>query len=107
MTFTRKRWLALALIVAAPVAATLGLTAYFEWSRSQPYQKRHDPIEDDPDLQPILQAAEKQAKEELKGEPQELGFIHRYWSVKRRILKDKHGIDWRTPAEMNPNLAIE
>jgi hypothetical protein len=105
MTYTRKRWFALALIVAAPVAATIGLTVYFNPSRPQGIL--HDPNENEPELQAIFRAAEKQTDEELKGEPRELGFIHRYWNTKKRILKEKHNLYWRTPAEMNPNVRFD
>lgn len=31
-----------------------------------------------------------------------LGFCHLYWATKKRILKERYGIDWKSPAELNP-----
>ncbi len=31
-------------------------------------------------------------------------FCQMYWNAKQTILKEKFGIDWKTPAEMNPNI---
>ena len=36
-----------------------------------------------------------------------LGFCHRIWSTKKRILKEKYNIDWKTPAEMNPGVMFD
>jgi len=32
------------------------------------------------------------------------GFCHYYWPVRKRILKEKYNIEWKTPAEENPLL---
>jgi hypothetical protein len=68
---------------------------------------RHDPIEDDPHLRPIFRAADKEAHDAWKDVPQHLGTIHGYWGTKKRILRDKYGIEWRTPAELNPKVAFD
>jgi hypothetical protein len=68
---------------------------------------RYDPIEDDPDAQAALRAAEREADELLKDEPRRLGFSHCYWGTKKAILREKYGIDWRTPAELNPKIAFD
>ena len=39
--------------------------------------------------------------------PGDLGFCHVFWAEKKRILKEKYGIDWKTPAEQNPGLCID
>lgn len=31
-----------------------------------------------------------------------IGYCHYYWAEKKRILREKYGIDWATPAELNP-----
>lgn len=36
-----------------------------------------------------------------------LGSCHLYWETKQRILKEEYGIEWKTPAEMNPNVAYD
>ncbi len=69
----------------------------------------YDPIEDDPAAQPAIRAAEQEAREELKDveskEPK--GFCYKIWRVKKRILRDKYGIQWRSPAEMNPDTIFD
>ena len=32
----------------------------------------------------------------------QMGFCHAFWGEKKRILKEKYGINWKTPAEENP-----
>ncbi len=70
---------------------------------------RTDPIEDDPVLGPLVAAARAEANESLadsswKGES---GYCHLVWSVQKRILKERHGIDWKTPKEMNPSVRYD
>ncbi len=62
----------------------------------------HDPIEDDPQTKAIIEQAEIETKTRLSGERRRMGFCHLYWKTKKAILKEKHGIDWFTPIEMNP-----
>ncbi len=31
-------------------------------------------------------------------------YCLRYWNEKQRILKEEFGIEWKTPAQMNPNI---
>ena len=30
------------------------------------------------------------------------GYCYIFWGCKKKILKEKYGLDWRSPAEMNP-----
>ena len=36
-------------------------------------------------------------------EKRRIGFCHAYWEAKKKILKEDYGIDWMTPAELNPD----
>lgn len=36
-----------------------------------------------------------------------MGSCHIAWAEKKRILKEKHGIDWRSPGEMNPDIMFD
>ena len=36
-----------------------------------------------------------------------MGFCHSYWPVRKRILKEKYNISWRTPAENNPGIIFD
>jgi hypothetical protein len=68
------------------------------------YDDKCDPIDCDPKFKPILEAVMKEVMEELADHPRkgETGFCHIIWGRKKRILKEKYGLDWRTPREMNP-----
>jgi hypothetical protein len=67
-------------------------------------QQDHDPIEDDPQIGPLIDAATREAHEALADHPHrgQLGFCHVLWGKKKEILREKHGIEWRTPSEMDP-----
>jgi hypothetical protein len=66
---------------------------------------RYDPIEDDPVAGPLIVQAKAEAMKsknviEYDGH---LGRCHEIWRTQKRILKEKYGIEWRTPPEMNPD----
>ena len=69
--------------------------------------ERHDPIEDDPRFQNVLARADREAEEALAKEPRELGFCRIFWATKKRILRERFGIDWKSPAEMNPHIIYD
>lgn len=56
----------------------------------------HDPIEDDPKFQSALREATIEAEAETSK--------YDLWTVKQRILREKYGIQWFSPAEMNPGV---
>lgn len=107
-------WLRRRILIAFALCMVLGgVSAWWFLIRAPELPRnqagyRYDPIEDDPAVQPFLQAAEKEAKsaEELQGSRPK-GWTHGFWRVKKRILKEKYGIDWRTPAELNPDWAFD
>jgi hypothetical protein len=37
----------------------------------------------------------------------QLGCCHTIWSLQKRILKEKYGITWYTPAELNPDVKFD
>ena len=68
---------------------------------------KHDPIEDDEKYSKIIKLAEEEANIILKDEPKVLGYVHIYDNLKKKILKEKYNIDWKTTSEMNPNIIID
>lgn len=52
----------------------------------------------------LIDAADADAEAELANSPERshMGFCHTFWGTKKRILKEKYGIEWLTPAEENP-----
>jgi hypothetical protein len=68
-----------------------------------------DPIENDPAFFETLKLANHDAEAELlaTGHKHGLGWCHLFWSVKKRILKEKYGIDWKSPEELNPHILFD
>jgi len=76
----------------------------------------YDPIEDDPSLS--AQISEAKAEDEKivdrmqaeRGLDKSLcyfGWCHTYWRETKRILRDRFGIEWFSPAEMNPGVKYD
>lgn len=97
-------------VLLLTLALCFGLSGWLCWRyliRGPEYPRNssgilYDPIEDDPKVRPYLEAAGKEASEENKG-----AKAPAYFRIKKRILKEKYGIDWRTPAELNPDWAFD
>jgi hypothetical protein len=96
--------------ILIPVAAE----AIAIWPIAQeddPNVRKHDPIEDDPKLKAIFEAVDLEVNESVERDPPEvrhkLGYCHGVWALKKRILWERYGIRWRTPAEMNPKVAYD
>ena len=70
---------------------------------------RKDPLDDDPDYSPLIQAVEERVNLELEAEGRNRGFgsCHMVWWKKKRILWEEYGIDWKTPAELNPHIIYD
>ncbi len=66
-----------------------------------------DPQEDDPKIKELVEQASVEAKENLGPLPQERGNVHKQWAEMKRILKEKHNIDWKSPADMNPDSRFD
>jgi hypothetical protein len=68
---------------------------------------KHDPLEDDPRLRRVIAKAELEAELKLADVPRSMGFCHLFWETQKEILREKYGIDCRTPAEMNPEALFD
>lgn len=55
----------------------------------------------------VEKEVDKKIEEILKDEPRTIGFCHRYWSTKKKILREQYGIIWYTPAECNPDIIYD
>ncbi len=67
----------------------------------------HDPIEDDPAVAPIVRKVDRMVRRRHILRRKGMGYCHAYWAEKKRILRRKYGIEWRTPAEMNPGTKFD
>jgi hypothetical protein len=87
-------------------AATL--TEYKRISGECGHHYRVDPAEDDPNLATVLLRATLEVDAELEGEDRNiLGFCHLLWHTKQRILRERYGVEWRTPVEWNPQIIFD
>ena len=67
---------------------------------------KYDPIEDSKEYLDVIDEVEQKLYEQLKDEPRFMGFCFQYWSLKRTILAE-YGIEWRSPAIMNPRVHFD
>ncbi len=61
-----------------------------------------DPLESMPEYSLAFADANRIATEMTAKYQGQLGRIHAFWMEKKQILKEKYGIDWKSPAELNP-----
>ncbi|MDD3284220.1 MAG: hypothetical protein PHZ07_01355 [Patescibacteria group bacterium] len=84
-----------------------------------------DLMRKDPKVRECIDRAEEEAEEILEnkkkkdkkkfwgwarpeiGKGHHLGDCHIFWEEKKRILKEKYNIDWKTPAEINPSAKFD
>lgn len=101
------------LIVFAVLAVGL---AWYSAARPLPAPTRpggvkYDPIEDNERVKPIIAAVDQEVMQLSAADPPELraqlGYGPSLWQLKKKLLQEKHGIVWRTPAEMNPGIAFD
>ena len=66
----------------------------------------YDPVEDTPEYQAIKDELEEKIIERI-GKNSGMGYCHLYWSAKRDILKKDYGIEWKSPALLNPRVMFD
>lgn len=70
---------------------------------------KHDPQERDLKKKKLIKAAETEAEFSMEqdGTINLEGSCHILWERQQKILKEKYGIMWRSPAEMNPDKIFD
>lgn len=68
---------------------------------------RRDPVEWSADYERVIDEADKRIYSILEGYPRGMGFCLAYWSTKTQVLKEYYGIEWRSPAVMNPGVMFD
>ena len=68
---------------------------------------KRDPIESTAEYKAVIKDVEKELDRLLKDKPKGMGFCHIYWYEKKKILKEKYGIEWKSPAVMNPGVMFD
>jgi hypothetical protein len=71
---------------------------------------RRDPIEDDPKYRAVVAEAERLAWAELAERGMRegcFGACHWFWPAKQRILRERFGIEWQSPRDLNPHVRFD
>ena len=70
---------------------------------------KHDTVEDMEEYKKIFQDVEQETEKILKdkGVKKGLGYIHIFENYKKKLLKEKYGIEWKTTQEMNEDFIID
>ena len=66
---------------------------------------KYDPTEDTPAFQAIKNELEAKIIAKI-GPNSGMGYCYLYWETKRDILKKDYGIEWKSPALLNPKIII-
>ncbi len=69
-------------------------------------QLKRDPIEWTAQWEKNIDEADRIAYESLADAPRGMGFCHAFWPARRKALAAL-GIEWRSPAQMNPNVRFD
>lgn len=67
---------------------------------------KSDPIEYTDEYLRVELKMERLIREEI-GEGGYKGFCHKYWLTMKHILKEQFGIEWKSPADLNPNVHFD
>lgn len=79
--------------------------------------EKRDPLDVDPAYEEIMESISELAIDAAIRETNErfpylnvtrddlnMGLCHRIWHHKKRLLKELHGLEWSSPAELNPHI---
>jgi len=73
-------------------------------ARQQAADEKFDAQENDPKLRAAFAAADAAAERRVGNVKRDDKFIFHFWAAKKKILQQQFGIDWKTPAELNPHI---
>jgi hypothetical protein len=72
-----------------------------------PERTKYDPLEDNEHFAAVIAEANRLAYEEGGDVARGFGGCHLFWKIKKRILKNEFGLDWKSPAELNPYMMFD
>lgn len=67
----------------------------------------HDPVEWTARWEEVIDEVERLTDEKLADVPRGMGFCHAAWHTRADILRERFGIEWRSPAAMNPRVMFD
>lgn len=68
---------------------------------------RHDPVEWTARYEEVVDEVDRLVDEALADMPRGMGFCHAVWHTRAEILRERFGIEWRSPAVMNPRVMFD
>ena len=103
-----RRRTALPLLECRRMLEAATLADYQRISGEYGHRYRVDPAEDDPQFATVLLRATLDVDAALAGEDRTItGFCHLSWRTKQRVLRERYGVEWRTPVELNPQIIFD
>lgn len=70
------------------------------------YSLKCDPVEWTERWEEVIDDVNREVEELLEGSHRGMGFCHLAWQTRCKILK-KYGVEWRSPAVMNPRVMFD
>lgn len=68
----------------------------------------YDPIEDDPECEAFIASARWEAAEAARAAGIEgRGSCHFVWTEQAKVLRERDGVIWFSPKEMNPHVTYD
>jgi hypothetical protein len=71
---------------------------------------RRDPVEQTAEYKRVAGRAERRVRFKLRLRgytPGRMGYCHVFWPAKKKVLREKYGIEWKSPAELNPDTLFD
>lgn len=77
-----------------------------EWCKTYNVMLKFDPVERSEEWEKCIYEVEAECDKRLKNERKGMGFCFSYWSTKKAVLAE-FGIEWDSPAVMNPRVMFD
>ena len=77
-----------------------------KWCGKYGVHLKFDPVERTEEWENVIYDVEEECAGILKDENKGMGFCFSYWSTKRAVLA-RRGIEWSSPAAMNPGVMFD
>ena len=68
---------------------------------------KHDPVEWTARWEEVIDEVDKIVDSRLEEHPRGMGFCHACWHERAAVLSEQFGIEWRSPARMNPRVMFD
>src|SRR5437016_279959 len=69
--------------------------------------EKFDSQESEPKFRAAFVAADAAAERRVANVKRDKKFALKFWAAKKQVLRRQFGIDWKSPAELNPTITYE